>query len=166
MFKLLQKIGMGFGAFYAAAYALKTARVKLKYFTPDEFGAWWPLIDDRLLYGLDAFREAIGVPIQISPVSGAIGRISASAKHSQHFAVNGVSAIDILIPDTVNLESAYDIARSLGIFTGIGAYPHWLPSHGLHLDVRDDKTIDDPALWSGLKIDGEQVYRSIDEAFA
>lgn len=166
MIELLKKMGFTFAGFYGAAYALKSASVKLDYFTAKEFGAWWPIIDSRLLIALDQFRAALGAPVVISPAAGSIGRVGSDAKHSQHFALNGVTAIDVLIPENISLEHAYHVARSLGVFTGLGVYPHWSPRHGLHLDVRSDKTPEAPALWSGLKVDGVQVYRSIEEGFA
>lgn len=161
----LKKIGIGVAAVYAAAYALKSAAVKLKYFSASEFGVWWPFLDSKLLYGLDAFREALGVPVRISPASGAIGRTGKEYESSQHYLLdNGqLKAIDILIPEHVSLEHAYNVAKSLGIFSGIGVYPDWSPSHGLHLDTRKNKSPDNPATWSGLKTASGQVYGSLEE---
>jgi len=165
------KIGLSIGAIYAAAYALKSAAVKLKYFAASEFGVWWPFLDNNLLYGLDAFRQALGVPLQISPASGAIGRVGKEDEASQHFLLESgqLRAIDILIPENISLEHAYNVAKSLGIFTGIGVYPDWSPRHGLHLDTRKNKAPDNPATWSGLKVviggKVKQVYENVERGF-
>jgi len=163
----LKSFGIGIAAVYAAAYALKSTMVKLKYFSTSEFGVWWPFLADKLLYGLDAFRDALGVPVRISPASGAIGRTGKDAENSQHYLLDDgkLKAIDVLIPENIDLSHAYNIAKSLGIFTGIGVYPDWKPSHGLHLDTREDKTADNPATWSGLETADGQVYRDVSEGF-
>lgn len=155
-------------AVYAAAYALKSASVKLKYFSPAEFGAWWPFVDADLLHGLDAFRGALGVPVKISPVTGAIGRTSKDYKTSQHYFLSGgkVRAIDVMIPQGITLNEAYNVARNLGVFSGIGVYPDWVPSHGLHVDTRLNRTPQNPSTWSGLKTASGQVYRSLSEGLA
>ena len=167
----LKAIGLSITAIYAAAYALKSAAVKLKYFAASEFGVWWPFLDNDLLYGLDAFRQALGVPVQISPAHGAIGRVGKEAENSQHFLLESgqLRAIDILIPENVSLEHAYNVAKSLGIFSGIGVYPDWSPRHGLHLDTRKNKVPDNPATWSGLKVvvNGvpKQIYKNVERGF-
>ncbi len=163
-----KKAGITAAAVYAAAYGLKSASVKLDYFRPSEFGVWWPFIDGDLLLGLDAFRYALGVPVKISPVAGAIGRTSKDYKTSQHYFLSGgkVRAIDVMIPQGVNLETAYNVARSIGIFSGIGVYPDWLPTHGLHLDTRENKTPDNPATWSGIKTASGQKYFELQRGFA
>ena len=155
-------------AAYGAAYALKSASIKLDYFKPLEFGVWWPFIDNDLLYGIDDFRRVLGVPVTISPAPGAIGRASIDAKTSQHYFLSSgkVRAIDVMIPQGVSLATAYNVARNLGVFSGIGVYPDWVPSHGLHLDVRKDKTTQNPATWSGIKTAKGQVYKSVSEGFA
>lgn len=35
--------------------------MNLKHFTPDEFGPWWPQMNQELLKKLDAFRERWGL---------------------------------------------------------------------------------------------------------
>lgn len=162
----LKTAGFTLAGLYGAAYALKSARVKLDFFEPSEFGLWWPIVDDALLYGVDDFRRALGLPVEISPAPGALGRWGPDARESQHYAASGVKAVDVLIPESVTLAHAYDVARSIDAFSGIGLYPHWVPRHGMHLDVRVDRTAASPALWSGIKVGGVQVYKNIEEAFA
>ena len=48
--------------------------LNLKYFTPAEFGSWWPMMSADLLNKLDKFRELWGYPVEISPVDGSRGR--------------------------------------------------------------------------------------------
>lgn len=165
-----KKAGITVAAVYAAAYGLKSASVKLDYFKPSEFGVWWPFIDNDLLKGLDDFSRALGddVPVRISPVTGAIGRTSKYYKTSQHYFLSGgkVRAIDVMIPQEVSLAEAYNVARNLGVFSGIGVYPDWVPTHGMHLDTRTEKSASNPATWSGIKTASGQVYRSLSEGLA
>lgn len=146
------------------------SRPKLQYFTPSEFGLWWPMIAADLLIALDAFREAWGRPVHVSPVDGAIGRNGGEGDSSQHnFDRWGeVRAIDFFpegIDEPGGRERAYQIAVAVG-FTGIGLYRDtqfkgtpWTMMHG---DVRVDEVPGDPAKWS--RIDGE--YLGINEAIA
>jgi uncharacterized protein YcbK (DUF882 family) len=71
-----------------------------------------------------------------------------------------VRAVDVMFTG-VTLEKVYQIAKEVG-FTGIGAYPDWKPSQGMHLDVRQAPL----ALWSGILEGGKQVYKSITTAFS
>ena len=162
----LKKAGFTLAGLYGAAYALKAATVKLEFFKPSEFGLWYPLIDDKLLIGLDEFRRQLDAPVVISPAPGALGRWSSDYKTSQHYAIHGVRALDVLIPEHITLERAYNVARGVGMFSGIGVYPDWQPRHGLHLDTRKDRTPAAPATWAGIKVAGVQVYRSLAEGFA
>lgn len=146
-----------FGELYAAAYEIRTQTCKLQYFSPHEFGLWWPFMDTELLLGLDRFRDLLGAAVVISPAPDAIGRMSNKA--SQHYPAPVVRAIDIM-PAVTDLAHAYRVARKVG-FHGIGVYPDWRPRPGLHLDMRTDRTPADPALWSARKVNGEQVYGAI-----
>lgn len=134
----------------------------LRYFTAGEFGEWWPLMSTELLQKLDEFRHRLGVPVMISPASGSLGRYLGPTSLSQHNVDmwGEVRAADVMFSG-VDLETAYQIAKDVG-FTGIGAYPDWNPKPGLHLDVRQAPL----ALWSGIKESGQQVYKSISEAFS
>ncbi len=134
----------------------------LRYFNPSEFGEWWPLMSTDLLTKLDEFRDRLGVPVRISPATGSLGREDGVAGTSQHNIDlwGEVRAVDVMFTG-VSLEYAFRVAKDIG-FTGIGAYPHWQPTQGMHLDVRPAPL----ALWSGILEGGKQVYKSITEAFA
>jgi hypothetical protein len=162
------RAGITAAAVYAAAYGLKSAAVKLDYFTAKDFGVWWPFIDNDLLIGIDDFRRSLGVPVTISPAPGAIGRTSGKDKNSQHYLLSGgkVRAVDVMIPNNVPMETAFNVAKNIGVFAGIGLYPDWRPTHGLHLDTRTNKTPQNPATWSGIRTASGQVYRSVSEGFA
>lgn len=119
--------------------------VYLNHFKSSEFRGWKMSI--RLLCFLDLFRERLGLPVHISPVKGAIGRDGNGT--SQHFWENWdeVRAIDVL-PEGLTKENAKDyitLAQECG-FKGVGIYPHWDPSPGMHLDVRDDSF----TTWAGI----------------
>lgn len=145
-----------FGELYAAAYALRSQTCKLQYFSDHEFGLWWPFMDTELLLGLDRFREVLGSAVVISPAPDALGRMS--NKSSQHYPAPLVRAVDVLL--STDLEKGYRAARKVG-FCGIGVYPDWKPRAGIHLDMRPDRTPENPALWSARRIDGKQVYGNI-----
>ncbi|AJD48281.1 hypothetical protein S7S_09345 [Isoalcanivorax pacificus W11-5] len=155
--------------------------LNLKYFSQAEFGAYWPMMNIGLLKKLDAFRAALGYPVAISPAAGAIGRpiigsdgqlgeAESSAEKSWHnYLLHGeIMAIDVMpVPPggatPAERQRWVDVARQVG-FTGIGVYPHWRPRPGLHLDVRTDRTPDNPATWAGVRNDqGKQVYVGIQQ---
>jgi len=146
--------------------------VKVRYFKPNEFRDWWDLMDPVLLRCLDLFRHLLNSPVTISPAHGAIGRRLGPNSKSQHNVDRWgmVRAVDVI--PTVggqNLKTrhtaklAIEIAKRSG-FTGIGYYPHWKPMPGLHVDVRRDRTVDDPALWGAIRNGPSQTYVSLDEA--
>lgn len=123
-----------------------------------DFGAW-PMAP-RLVALLNEFAtriEAIGGRVFVSPAAGAVGRHDGVSGTSQHNVDRWgeVRAVDVMLTG-VALRTAADIAAAVG-FHGIGAYPDWLPSPGLHLDVRADRTAANPATWSGRKVNGVQV---------
>lgn len=134
----------------------------LRYFTESEFGQWWPLMSTELLQKLDEFRHRLGVPVTISQANGSLGRELGPGSLSQHNVDmwGEVRAADVMFTG-VDLQTAYQIAKEVG-FTGIGAYPDWNPYPGLHLDVRQAPL----ALWSGIKEQGQQVYKAISAAFS
>lgn len=133
----------------------------LRYFTQAEFGKWWPYMSTELLTKLDEFRHRLGVPVSISPVDGSLGRHLGLSTSQHNVDLWGeVRAVDVMFTG-VSLEHAYQVAKEVG-FTGIGAYPDWQPSQGMHLDVRQAPL----ALWAGIKEEGIQVYKSIQMAFS
>lgn len=135
----------------------------LKHFLPSEFQGQYDLVDVRVLLQLDQFREEWGQPVRISPADGAVARHDGQGGKSQHNVDRWgkTRAIDIMPSGLVtrdDYERAIDLARAVG-FTGIGVYPHWRPRPGLHLDVRDDRTPANPALWGAVRNEqGRQVY--------
>lgn len=140
---------------------------KLKYFARSEFGIWWPLMSNDLLTKIDAFREQWGDVVEVSTAEGAIGR--EGDNNSQHNPTlwGEVRAVDVFpkvnghyISSAWERRRAYEIARAVG-FTGIGVYTDTMPGNMLHLDVRKDRTVNDPALWSRVKAGERSVYGSI-----
>lgn len=140
------------------------------YFKPADFRDWWPLMSPELVRKLNSFAKrvaGIGGRVYISPDTGALGRSLGFSDTSQHNVDRWgeVRAADVMLTG-INLKDAYELARFVG-FTGIGAYPDWLPDQGMHLDVRQDRTAGNPATWSGAKINGQQVVNlPIDRAWA
>ena len=136
----------------------------MKHFKEKEFKSWFSNMSLPLLAGLEEFREVLQEQIMVSPAYGAIGRkLGASASQHNIERWGEVRAIDVMFPRT-DIAVAYNIARGLELFSGIGVYPDWNPFSGLHLDVRESRTPQQPALWGGLlNDDGEQVYMSVED---
>jgi hypothetical protein len=131
--------------------------MKLYYFSRREFlrdgRDWFDDIDPRLLVLLDTFRHQWGSRVLISGHPDAIGR-TGKATDSQHHWEPGklVRGIDV-IPSAMGLRKDANRAITMAIdlgFTGIGLYPHWQPSAGLHLDTRTLRRPGDPALWGAV----------------
>lgn len=156
------------GGFLALWIIKAMTRPKLDHFTALEFGVWWPVMSKELLISLDQFREMWGAPVSITSAVGGIGREDESGSQHNILKWGEVRAVDI-IPSGMNTATdrrkAVQIARQVG-FTGIGLYPEWKPSGGLHLDVRQDRTSNNPATWSRIEIAGKQEYVELERGFA
>ncbi len=156
---------------------------KLDFFEPSEFGPYWPLMSEKLLIKLDEFRRRLGYPVTISPAYGAIGRpvirlgketdneeVLDNATQHNYLKWGEIRAIDVMPRPPNGVTPAerrrwFEIARAVG-FTGIGIYPDWKPTAGIHVDVRVDHREGDPATWAGVKgPDGKQTYTGIGRAF-
>lgn len=130
------------------------------------FGEWSDAMDSLLVENLQRFAqrvEAAGGRAWISPAAGALGRIGPISDTSQHNVsrYQEVRAADVMVSG-LSLRRAYDIARGLSAFSGIGVYPDWRPAYGLHLDVRADRSPLNPATWAGVRDEsGAQVYVSL-----
>ena len=153
-----------------AMTAKTMSKPKLKYFSPMEFGIWYPLMSVDLLLKLDEFREQWGAPVMVSPVAGGIGREGAGDTSQHNVTAWGeVRAIDVFpkvigengetrfIETEAERNRAYEVAQAVG-FTGIGLYTDTQPGDMLHIDVRPDRQAGRPATWA--RVDGE--YLGID----
>lgn len=157
------------------AYALRSITVDLQHFAPWEFRESWPLMAGDLLRALDDFRAQIGVPLELSPAKGALARALDSDGSLHNVDRHGfVYAADVLVPASMTLREAYNAAVDSGLFSGVGAYPHWSPRPGLHLDVRHvvssnptpNATPSSPATWAGIDDgNGGQEYVAAAEVF-
>lgn len=141
--------------------------MRLHYFSTKEFRGQKRLISPRLLVNIDTFRHMWGRPVIVSPHPAAIGRDSGNSQHN--YLIHGETRAIDLMPQGMDsyeeAQRAIGIARMIG-FTGIGIYPHWKPSPGIHLDVREDRAPSHPAVWGGIQVDGKQVYVSLEEALS
>lgn len=150
----------------------KTAtRPTLKYFKHSEFRDWYSLMSTDLLVKLDAFREAWGAPVRISPASRGIGRHDGPNGTSQHNvdrwgevrAVDVFPLVEVRPGDYSYMESAtdrqraYDTAKQVG-FTGIGLYTDTQPGNMLHVDIRERKGDGQVAIWSRVAGNYESIY--------
>lgn len=125
----------------------------LRYFSPEEFGPWWPQMSRDLLFKLDEFRHRWGAPVIISPAEGSLGRHQGHVGESQHNvdAWGEVRAVDVFpkvngryMTRAADRRRAYEIAQEVG-FTGIGLYTDTTPGNMLHVDVRPGNRV---AKWS------------------
>ena len=151
----------------------------LRFFKPQEFvrpadangqpEAWSARMQPRLLVLLDTFRFMWGKAVDVSPAPGALGRYWGQSDSQHNIAKWGeVRAVDVMtegLKTADDFQRAIDLARSIG-FTGVGIYPDWSPSPGLHLDVRVDREPGDPALWGALSIAGKQHYFGVAHVLA
>jgi hypothetical protein len=153
----------------------------LRHFSASEFGVSFPLLSPLLLQKLDALRDAWGDSVIISPAIGALVR-SYPFGHSNYSSRHNVikygegQAADIMPQitngdgtkrglDSFEMRMFFNMAKDVG-FTGIGAYPDWLPFAGFHVDVRDDHVAGNPATWSGIKTAQGQKYFALERGFA
>ena len=148
-----------------------TQNITLDYFKPEEFindgKYWFSLMSPELRIKLDLIREYTGVAIHVSKAKGAVGRnlgVHNKSKHNvDHWGC--VYAIDVFpeLTDQVDADTFFRCAAGAVGFRGVGYYPQWemgTLKGGFHLDVRPDRTMDDPAEWG--YVNGEFV--SADEA--
>lgn len=138
--------------------------MRLAHFTANEFGSWWPRMDEELLLKLDAFRAMWGDIVRISPVPGAIGREDDSNSYHNVRKHGRVKAVDVFpmrkgryLHRETDRFRMLTVAKQAG-FTGIGIYTDTAPGNMLHLDVRPGVV----ATWS--RVAGE--YKSIDEVLS
>lgn len=142
--------------------------MKLEYFSDTEFHGYFELISPRLLVLLDLFRFRWGGPVDISPAPGAVGRYVGPDKGSDHNIDKWgeVRAVDVMprgLATVYDMRRAVELARDCG-FTAIGIYPHWRPSAGLHLGVREGRKMGEPAMWGAVRKNGRQTYTTWHEA--
>lgn len=144
----------------------------MKNFKESDFRGWYKDMDHGLLEVIEKFAESLDYDIFISPASGGIGRrMSPTAKSFHNITKYGkVQAIDLMINKTLTPDEWRDVFEKakLAGATGIGLYPDWNPTNGVHLDVgkRPGKSPDNPAKWSAYRVNGKQKYFSIDKAFS
>ena len=111
---------------------------------------WLPIMDPVLVEGLGQLFAAVdqaGGRAFISPHPKSLGRTDGSAT-SQHYAADGeLRAADVMI-EGITLQRAYNIARNLAVFSGIGVYTDTRPANMLHVDTRKSRSTANPAVWS------------------
>lgn len=131
------------------------SELHLYYFPQEEFQGWWSEMDPRLLVMLDVLRHKWNGPIWVSEAPGACGRVLGPEDESQHNVERWdmVRAVDVFPSGMTTYQKAFTMtvyAARLG-FTGIGLYPEYKPSPGLHLDVRRDRWPGNAAKWAGIR---------------
>lgn len=118
----------------------------IKNFSPRENWGDAYRMDLGLVRLLDAFRSYLNLPIVV--LCGTQGSHTAN---SQHYLGR---AVDILIPAPIHPLDLILTAERFN-FTGLGYYPEWsFQNHvwgGLHLDVREVKSVEPESRWLGLR---------------
>ncbi len=138
---------------------------RVRWFRPEEFGPHLDSMDPRVIYAADQLREALGAPLRVSPAPGATARFNGNSQ-SRHYAVGRKSdAVDLLVPRSMPLESVYRAALTVPSIGGIGLYPDWSPTHGVHIDCRPRKPGGRVATWGGVMVAGSQQYVTVSEVF-
>lgn len=132
--------------------------LKLEYFKPEEFQGWFNQMSPELLRKLDILRDLWGKPIMVSPAAGGVGRNLGPDATTQHNVDRWgeVRGVDIF-PDGLNSVTAQHfrrLCREVG-FTGIGIYNDTSPGWMAHVDVRADRTVNNPAEWA--RVGGKYV---------
>lgn len=125
------------------------------FFEPEEFRDWADRMSVILLAKLDVFRAHWGAPVNISKHPLAIGREDNSKSQHNVRLWGEVRGIDLQPRGMIyreDMERAIECARLAG-FTGIGIYPHWQPTPGIHVDVRLGRKPLQPAMWGALRPD-------------
>jgi hypothetical protein len=142
----------------------------IEHFSASEFGDHYGLYPAQFIHYLDLFRARWGRPGWLNNrfgVTGALARFDGPDSESEHNVDYWGSCLAAdVIPDGMTSRDEGDRALRLALecgFTGIGIYPHWNPEAGLHLGIRPTRPKGNPAQWSGIKVGGKQVYRSITE---
>jgi len=125
------------------------------YFKAEEFREWADHMSVVLLAKLDVFRAHWGAPVNVSKHPLAIGREDRSKSQHNVRLWGEVRGIDLQPRGMVYREDmarAIECARLSG-FTGIGIYPHWQPTAGIHVDVRVGRKPLHPAMWGAIRPD-------------
>lgn len=167
----------GRAALFALLGQLDAGRGRVPmWFEPAEFGQWWPWMCPGLVAGLDVLRGELGVPLEISPANGSLGRLAGSEGSLHNVERHGLCyAADVLIPASWPVDDAFYLAQRLKIFSGIGVYPFWKPRAGLHLDMRHLAPQNPtpgvvpraPSTWGAVRDKfGKQIYVTAAEALA
>lgn len=104
---------------------------RVRYFKRDE----WPKDPDKvspnLVLAMDRLREVAGVPILIHVAWEESGH----ASQSYHYKGQ---AVDFHFAPGLTHQEEYQRIADLGLFGGVGFYPHWGPRPGWHVDLRKD----------------------------
>lgn len=134
---------------------------KVEHFEPHEFKGQLDSIASRLVYALDAYREALGSRVIVSPHPRALARFDGSTT-SRHYAVGRLAdAADVMAPGR-SLREQYEAAASVDAIGAIGVYPHWRPHAGLHIDTRPRKASGARAEWRAFPTEDGQDYVALD----
>ena len=146
---------------FALAGLLMITPRNLSRFSESEFRGWFGDMSPVLLSKLDDFAQYWGGPVIISPHPDALGRHDGPEGLSQHNVDKWgeVRAVDVFpkhpngnyVDDLAGRQKMLAVAKRAG-FTGIGIYTDTQPGNMIHLDVRDDRTVLNRAMWS--RVDG------------
>jgi len=105
---------------------------RVRFFKKDEWLKDPDKVSPDLVLAMDRLREVAGVPILIHVAWEESGH----ATKSYHY--QGL-AVDFHFATGMTCQEEYRVITDLGLFGGVGFYPHWKPRPGWHVDLRKDQ---------------------------
>ncbi len=125
----------------------------------DELHSMLPFLDIRVIWMITRLRRLCGQAMTPSPARGAIARTwDPQSQHHIGSVREFSTAIDLFVLEG-SLKHVYDVARDMKEVGGFGAYPQWVPHHGIHIDIRPHNN---QATWMAENEGGKQVYMGLD----
>lgn len=168
---MTKKIALLLLLIYAGGWGKKMIQVNIAHFNAHQFGVWFPLMSKRLIEAVDKMAETLA-PMGYTFTLSRIG-LKSEDSTSQHNVTKWgeVRAVDLNVllhgRKLTKSELAFLFGKivELRLFSGIGVYPNW-NTPGVHLDVREDRTVTSPAQWGDAGKGVNHDYVSVAKALA
>jgi hypothetical protein len=151
---------------YGLGWFKKVEETDLVYFNAIDFGPWFPVMSPRLVNNVDKMAMMLA-PLGYSFKVSRAG-LKSEDSLSQHNVTEWgeVRALDLNVRlnglklDKDDLLSLYSRVSLMRLFTGIGVYPNW-NTPGIHVDVREDRTVNAPATWGDIGTGSAHNYVTV-----
>ena len=157
---------------YGLGWGKKLSAVQLEYFSPAQFGPWFPFMSVKLLQAADKMASVLSADFGYTFMVSRVGE-DRDGSTSQHNVLQWgeVRALDVTVLlngrelTKPELSTLYSRIRALRLFSGIGVYPNW-NTPGVHVDVREDRTVQNPATWGDAGVGVAHNYVAVETALA